>query len=333
LTPTELIDYLPKAIRAGMPVLIHGKPGVGKTAVCQQVAETLGYHALFSHPVTDEPVDYKGLPWIENGVAKFFPIGTINDVLSATEPTVWFIDDVGQAPLSVQAALMQWTHKDSRCLNGQKLPDCVTIVMMTNRKEDRAGVSGFLEPFKSRFSTIVELEAHLKSFLDWGVDNEIDDMILNYVNWKPEQLSHFEPSSGLDVSPSPRGWQHLNSQIQLQLPMEIEAEVYTGCIGKSAANEFLAFRRIYSKLPPLSLCETQPDTAPMPMESNVLFALTGSLAKRTNDQNIGAITQYCKRLPDEFKVVYTEMLNRYWKQAANTAEYGAWAVSIQHIMV
>ena len=333
MTPDELINYLPLAIREGMPVLVTGKPGVGKTAVCQQVADRLGYTSLFSHPVTDEPVDYKGLPWIQDGVAKFFPIGVITDVLNATEPTVWFIDDVGQAPLSVQAALMQWTHKDSRCLNGQKLPDCVSIVMMTNRKEDRAGVSGFLEPFKSRFSTIIELQAHLPSFLNWGVANGINEMILNYVNWKPDQLSHFEPNSGLEVSPSPRGWNHLSEQIALNLPEEIEAEVYTGCVGKGVAHEFLAFRRIYSKLPPLSLCESQPDVAPIPSETNVLFALTGSLAKRTTEHNIGAITQYCTRLPNEFKIVYNEMLNRYWQECTNTAAYGAWAVSIQDIMV
>lgn len=336
MNASELAEYLSKAIPAGMPVLVQGKPGVGKTAVCKQVAENLSMKALFSHPVTDEPVDYKGLPWIADGIAKFFPIGVISDVLNATEPTIWFIDDVGQAPLSVQAALMQWTHADSRCLNGQELPDCVTIVMMTNRKEDRAGVSGFLEPFKTRFSTIIELQADVQSFTKWAIAFGLDPMIMAFCQWKPELLSQFEPSSGLTVGPSPRGWHHLDNQLKLNINPDYELEVYSGCIGAPAAQEFLAFRRIYSRLPSLSMIETDPDRVEMPTENNVLFALTGALAKRANSDSFAPIAQYAQRMPDEFKVVFTEMMQQYNQEDKDYTEwpgYTDWGIHVSPLMV
>ena len=66
-----------------------------------------------------------------------------------------FLDDLGQAPMSVQAAAMQLIL--ARRINGFKISDKVIFMAATNRREDKAGVTGILEPVKSRFAWIVEL--------------------------------------------------------------------------------------------------------------------------------------------------------------------------------
>jgi len=316
-----------------MPILVTGMPGIGKTAVVKQAIEDMEWDALFSHPVTDEPIDYKGLPWIQDGVAKFFPVGVIDEVLRCTQPTAWVIDDVGQAMLSVQASFMQWLHRDSRTLNGQALPDCVSLIMMTNRKEDRAGVSGFLEPFKSRFFTIVELEAHVQSFVNWGIQNNIDPMIMAYLQWKPGQLSDFDPTSGLEVTPNPRAWHHLSDLIKLGLPSEMEAEMFSGCVGEATAIEFIGFRGIYKELPPIADCYENPDSALVPSKTSIIFALIGSLAKRACPDNLDGVLTYMRRLAPEFQVVFTEMLTKYWDDVTDEKEFTRWSVHIQKHMV
>ncbi len=75
--------------------------------------------------------------------------------MTATKLTACFIDDLGQATPAVQAAAMQLIL--ARTLNGHRVSDHVVFIAATNRRTDRAGVSGILEPVKSRFATLVEL--------------------------------------------------------------------------------------------------------------------------------------------------------------------------------
>jgi MoxR-like ATPase len=59
-TPSQLHNALVPLIRAKLPVLVTGQPGQGKTDIITQVCEELGYDLLITHPVVDEPIDYKG---------------------------------------------------------------------------------------------------------------------------------------------------------------------------------------------------------------------------------------------------------------------------------
>src|SRR5687768_14063984 len=120
---------LKQAIKASIlnndPLLIQGLPGVGKTAIVAEVTEELGWDLIVSHPSVSDPTDFKGFPWLHQEgkvtVADWVPFGDLRQLIEAKRPTVWLIDDLGQAPPAVQAALMQLVHRDSRSLNGQKL--------------------------------------------------------------------------------------------------------------------------------------------------------------------------------------------------------------------
>jgi hypothetical protein len=52
----------------------------------------------------------------------------------------------------------------ARRVNSFTLPDCVSFVAASNRRQDKAGVTGILEPVKSRFATILEVSPDLD---DW----------------------------------------------------------------------------------------------------------------------------------------------------------------------
>src|SRR5271156_851581 len=159
MTPKQLSAFLSRAIPARLPILITGAPGIGKSDIVAAAAVDAKADLILSHPAVADPTDAKGLPWPgKNGTeATFLPFGELAQAIKAKNPTVWFLDDLGQASPAVQASFMQLLL--ARRVNGHVLPDCVTFVAATNRRADRAGVSGILEPVKSRFATIVELVA------------------------------------------------------------------------------------------------------------------------------------------------------------------------------
>lgn len=309
---TDAKIILKQAIIDHLPILITGPPGVGKTHIVKQVTEDLGNKLFVSHPVIEDPTDYKGLPWFVDGKANFMPIGQLRDILEEEEPFTWFIDDVGQAPMANQGALMQFTDPYSeRMLDGKKLPEWCSIIMATNLREHGAGVSGFLEPFKNRFVTIINIQPDVQSFTRWAVANGIHPAVIGYVNYRPANLSSLEVTNSIETSPSPRGFAHLSNILKWNVPPHIEQELFKGAVGEGVAAEFVAFRQIYEKLPDLAEIEKDPTAVPIPAEYNEAYACITAMATRTSKQNIESFLVFVERFDnEELLMLYVTMAHQ-----------------------
>lgn len=297
MKPSQLAILLSKCIGARHPVLITGAPGIGKSDIVDQAAEDAGCKMILSHPVVADPTDVKGLPWVneKNDAARWLPFGDMEEALNATEPTVWFLDDLGQAPAAVQASFMQLLL--ARRVNGHVLPDCVTFVAATNRRTDRAGVQGILEPVKSRFATIVTLEADLDEWCQWAFDHDVPPELIAFLRFRPELLSQFKASADLTNSPVPRTWANAAKLLKLDLPSEIELDALTGAVGEAAA-ELIAFLRTFRELPSIDAILTDPDVPSIPEGPAARYAVCAALATRANAENFDRVARYAERLMD-----------------------------------
>lgn len=299
VTPQQLQTILTAAIPARLPVLITGAPGIGKSDIVAQAAQQAQADLLISHPVVEDPTDAKGLPWANAGAteATFLPFGQLARAIHATRPTLWFLDDLGQASPAVQASYMQLLL--ARRVNGHILPDCITFVGATNRRVDRAGVSGILEPVKSRFACIVELEADIDSWCQWAFSHGIPATLIAFLRFRPELLCKFEATADLTNSPVPRTWAHLAKIEALNLPAAIESAVMAGSVGEGASLEYLAFRSMVKSLVNLDAILLNPDKATIPSKPSELYATAVGLAARANDTNFARIATYATRLYTE----------------------------------
>jgi hypothetical protein len=301
LTPSGLVELLTKAIPKRLPVLVAGAPGIGKTQLVEQTAATLGYNLIVSHPAVSDPTDFKGLPWFDGKSknADFRPIGEFAEALLASLPTIWFFDDLAQAPEAVQAACMQLFL--ARRVGSHRLPDCVTFVACTNGRQHRAGARGLLEPVKSRFGTIVELQTDIDAWSRWAFDNGISPMLIAFLRYRPELLNKFEPSADLTNSPSPRTWSHAAKIEDLGLSAEVESVALAGAVGEAAATEYQVFRRMYKSLVNVDAIIANPDKAAIPTAPSELYAVSVALAGKANETNFSRVARYCERLADANK--------------------------------
>lgn len=298
ITPKQLTKLLAATIANNLPILITGAPGIGKSDIVAQSAMDAGADIIISHPAVADPTDAKGLPWPKANAteATFLPFGELARALNATKKTVWFLDDLGQASPAVQASFMQLLL--ARRVNGHVLPDCVTFVAATNRRTDRAGVSGILEPVKSRFATIVELVTTIDDWCAWAITANVAPMLIAFLRYRPELLSKFEASADLTNSPVPRTWAHLAKVEALNLPPAIELTAFAGAVGEGAATEYRAFRDMASSLVNIDAILLSPDTATVPDKPNELYATTVGLAARANDVTFSRIGTYANRMID-----------------------------------
>jgi hypothetical protein len=299
VSPKQLAELLAAMIPARLPLLITGAPGVGKSDIIAQATAQAGAELLISHPAVADPTDAKGLPWPKaNGEeATFLPFGELAQAIHAVKPTVWLLDDLGQATPAVQASFMQLIL--ARRVNGHILPDHVTFVAATNRRSDRAGVSGILEPVKSRFACIVELEPNIDDWSLWAYGHGVSPSLIAFLRYRPELLCKFEATADLTNSPVPRTWAHLAKLGTLNLAPIVESAAFSGAVGEGPALEYQAFRAMAKSLVNLDAILLNPDKVTIPSKPNELYATVIGLASRANEQNFSRIATYANRLYTE----------------------------------
>jgi ATPase family associated with various cellular activities (AAA) len=302
LKPSQLLKLAVKMIGANLPLLVVGAPGVGKTDVIKQavaiVNATTPCDLLITHPVVKDPTAYGGMPWITQhdgiALADFIPFGDLRQMMNATRKLVVFIDDGGHASSAVQATLMQLVL--AREIDGKRISDHVTFIMASNRRGDRAGVTGILEPLKSRFKTIVELVPDLNDWIRWAVSAGLPAQVIAYLRLCPDQLLQFVPTSDMTNSPNPRTWHNLADMVALDLPRELRMTTYCGSVGEGCGSQFAAFEDTWQKMPSPDAVLLNPKSAPIPAEPSTLWALTTALAHRVTKDSMQRYCTYLERL-------------------------------------
>src|SRR5207247_11282605 len=108
------------------------------------------------------------------------------------------IDDVGQARLSVQAALMQMVQL--REIDGNRVSDTVTFALASNRREDRAAVQGMVSALLDRCVCVLTLEVDADELGRWLIANGDPTILAAFVRFRPASIrvdakNEFEQSS------------------------------------------------------------------------------------------------------------------------------------------
>jgi hypothetical protein len=317
--PQKLTEKLVTCMKNRYPVLIKGAPGVGKSDIVEQVCERLKYNMLLTHPVVSDPTDYKGQPCIVDGKAEFLPFGDLRQMIQAKKWTIVFIDDLGQAPAVVQAACMQLIL--ARRVNGHKISDKVIFVAATNRRQDRAAVTGILEPVKSRFHTIYELEADKDDWIVWAFEHNMPEEIIGFVNFRPELLCTQEATNDIVNHPCPRTIFHAGELINCGLT---DLEDLSGAIGTGAGTELYGFLKIANQLPSIDGIILDPDKSEVPTDPSALYAVTAALATRATKDNVSRIFRYGDRMSGAFSALLVRDAIRKDKNIQSTKAFIEW---------
>ena len=298
MSPSQLEELLTAAIPSGKPILITGMPGIGKTEITGQVCKKLAVKMLVDFAALCDPTDIKGLPMAHPGdtVAKFLPFHNLAVAQTVTDRTAWFWDDIGTATPAVQSSLMNLFQQPEL----HRVSPLITFIAATNRRIDKGNVSGILEPFKSRFLSIVELTVDIDDWSKWAINSGIiPPQMIAFLRYRPELLAAFLPTADMTNSPTPRTWTHCAQVEALGLSTQVEAITMAGAVGHSASLEYISFRKLYKSLTLVDAVLMNPDTVTLPAKSNELYAVCSGLAHRANEQTFSRIATFATRLAVE----------------------------------
>jgi hypothetical protein len=158
----DTVQALGTAIAAGVPVLLWGAPGTGKTSVIRAMAETAGLPCEVVIASIREPSDFAGLPIIDRGDGSRAPSVVFAPPSWATRLAqagrgLAFFDEISTAPPAVQAAMLRVVLE--RTVGDLALSDDVSIVAAANPPDQAADGWDLSPPLANRFC-----------HLDWPVD-------------------------------------------------------------------------------------------------------------------------------------------------------------------
>ncbi len=335
IKPKELSIILEKAFVQRKPIMVVGVPGIGKSEIIDQVTTKITYDMVTMYPAISDPTDFKGIPVFnrKTGRAGFEPVGTLWNLINATKPTVCLIDDLGQANMSVMAASMHLFS--ARHVGDHKISDFVTFVVATNDKTHHAGVSGVIEPVKSRMTSIVHLETSVEDWIEHAIKTGIRPEVIGLIRLKGMSLlSNFTPTMDLTNSPSPRGNKAASDILNLELNNpNLEMAMVQGACGRGYAIELHGFKKLFSKLADPRQIIRDPDSVEVPDQPDVIFAYCSALATIAKPEFMDSIVKFAKRLPIEFQI---KLLEYDCKSADpenhSTSAYVNWAIKNQEIM-
>ena len=311
-------EFLIDCIKANKVPMLQGSPGVGKSSICEQIAEQFNLLLIDIRLSQCDPCDLLGFPHINKELNKstYVPMDTFplkGDKLPLKTPAMpgkeaeyyegWLLllDEFNSAPLSVQAAAYKLVL--DRKVGQEDLHDKVAMICAGNLSTDKAIVNRMSTAMQSRMIHFV-LEIDPDIWLDWARGADVDYRILSFINFQKEKLHSFDPNHNDLTFPCPRTWVFLSDIMKSweKIPIS-KLPIVGGTVGEGVAREFLTFCEIFESLPTLSQILNDPKRTPVSDEPAVNFAVSGFLARSATVDNIEKLMDYIERLNVEFQVI------------------------------
>lgn len=312
MRPAKVKTTLRAYIAANIPAFLWGAPGVFKSAIVREIAADDGAVLVDWRALLHDVTDLKGLP-VPDLAARLTTWLAPDDLpfvqnaarFPTDRPIYLFLDELNAAPPSMQAACFGLVL-ERRAGPHILLPN-VRIIAAGNRREDKAAAQNMPSALANRFAHI-DCTSDPDDWCEWAARNGLPPVLVAFIRWsyRPGNTAmlHVPPVGTADARafPTPRSVASVAPFVDVP-DAEIRNALIAGLVGQPWAQQFEAFRLIWSRLPPIAAILADPDGAPVPAEPGLAYAIAGALAARATLANFRAVGTYAARLPADMGAV------------------------------
>ena len=300
------------------PVFIWGPPGIGKSTLVQQFAESLGLPCVSLLGSQLAPEDIIGVPQIINGVSQFCP----PKMIVRKDPYCLFLDELNACSQEVQKAFYSLIHEHR--IGEYELPKGSIVIGAGNRAQDSAIVKPMSSALINRMMH-VQLKVSHQDWLEWASVSGIHPYVIEYINLRPDHLwtqppKHEEPFS------TPRSWHMLSDTLneygERVTDDALEILAYS-CLSPHHAGQFKAFiKQIKNRYQLSAIMDGEEKWPYKPEDRDILYFLSQSFR-----------AQLIKQLPNDKEVMNEKQKKLAHKSKALIKELSSISLEMAQMVV
>ncbi len=259
LKKDEFGDYKVSVVRQ-RPIFLLGAPGIGKTAVMEQIAQEMGI-ALVSYSMTHHTRQSAlGLPFIteKNYGGSSYQVSeyTMSEIIASVYDTmeesgiregILFLDEINCVSETLAPSMLQFLQY--KVFGRHRVPEGWVIVTAGNPPEYNRSVREFDVVTLDRLK-ILEVEPDYGVWKEYASDKRLHSAVLSYLDLKKDHFYCMEMTAKGRSYVTARGWEDLSEILQLyeeeQLPVD-ENLVGQYLRNEKVVKEFTAYYDLYNK--------------------------------------------------------------------------------------
>ena len=308
--PQINLDHVPAQLRimreAGIPTMLLGGFGVGKTSVVEQFAESIGAHMEVIHGSHYTPTDLLGVGVpVEEKFVRFLMPEIFQRIRSAAQdgkPTILFIDEVTHASKTMLALFMQLTLEGK--VAGHELPKDTYIVLAGNRREDRGPLFNMNHILTNRLALYEVQAPTVDTWAAWASAHDVAPEVVAFIMRNPHRLVDVDTSRLINMTP--RSWVRAGQVLAKakDMPSAVRMAALHSLVGPIAF-ELEPMIELRDKLPSIKEILADPDGAPVPDVGDMaaLYMTSVMVAQHFDKENHEALGTYLFRLPEDIAAV------------------------------
>ncbi len=218
--------------------MLHGRPGVGKSQIVQQLADEIGARLFDLRLTTIEPQDLRGLPYYDHDARKtvwYRPEDLPDD---PTRPAILFLDELTAASQYLQPTVYGLLQE--RRVGQHKLPDGVMIIAAGNTVEDGAVAYEMGTALSDRL-VHVYVQADADDWLEnYAAPKGLAPAVCAFLRGRPDLLDTTEEAlrRGDVIACTPRAWERASTILKAIPERKARMAMLSGTIGEAVAAEF-----------------------------------------------------------------------------------------------
>lgn len=259
LKKDEFGEYRIPVVRQ-RPVFLLGAPGIGKTAVMEQIAQDLSI-ALVSYSMTHHTrqsalglpfiahKEYQGMGYDVSEYTMSEIIASIYDVMEKTgiREGILFLDEINCVSETLAPSMLQFLQY--KVFGRHRVPDGWVIVTAGNPPEYNKSVREFDVVTMDRLK-VLSVEADYKVWKEYGQQKGLHPAILNFLELKKEYFYKIETTVNGRSYVTARGWEDLSEILYLyeEEGMKVDETLIEQYLrNERAVKEFSAYYDLFNK--------------------------------------------------------------------------------------
>lgn len=259
LKKNEFGEYRIPVVRQ-RPIFLLGAPGIGKTAVMEQIAQGLSV-ALVSYSMTHHTRqsalglpfiahrEYEGMKYDVSEYTMSEIIASLYEVMeeSGIKEGILFLDEINCVSETLAPSMLQFLQY--KVFGKHKVPEGWVIVTAGNPPEYNKSVREFDVVTMDRLK-VLTVEADYQVWKEYAMERGLHTAILNFLELKKEYFYRIETTVNGRSYVTARGWEDLSEIIYLyeEEGMKVEETLMEQYLrNERVVKEFAAYYDLFNK--------------------------------------------------------------------------------------